>query len=190
MEHGKELKKRIVLMFELYQRQPSDELVLLYYEDLRELSLGEFNKAFAAYRKDPRNRGMPSPAQLVSLIHPLPISEKDQGQLLAARLIEAVVRNGYTWDWPSNIPFEGGSFRTEFEGQLGPVAWEVMQSFGGWRAFHDAYFEGEQTTFRAQLRDLCASTISAMKSGEYKQRLEIEGFDPEILKRLEKKEDS
>jgi hypothetical protein len=183
----KELKKRIVLMFELYQRQPSDELVLLYFEDLRGLSLEEFNRAFAQYRRDPRNRGMPSPAQLMVQIRPLPVSDKDQGQLLAAGLIEALARHGYTWAWQKNIPFIGGSFKSEFISELGPVAWEIVESFGGWQRFHDDFYASDVTTFRAQLRDLAAATVAAMKSGEYKKRLEIEGFDPKVLELLGEK---
>lgn len=158
------IKEVIVVTAMYYGRDISPVVLNLMAKDLAHYTADQVERAYQAYRQNGKNRQFPLPAQIIEVL---------EGQnalspnMLATKLIAAVKRHDYTW--PLSLKkdaYKGGSFEAEFILELGLEAWHVVQLHGGWSNFCDSCWQANETTFKAQLRDLADSVIEKSKMGQ------------------------
>lgn len=125
-----------------YGRQMSEDVLEMYAEDLADLPPGEVIAAYKAYRRDPKNRAMPLPAQIRELVTPEAfISPEVQAREIAARIVGAITSFGWC----------NGRAAQEY---IGPVGWNAVLRQGGWRNLcENTGVNISPTTLQAQLRD-------------------------------------
>jgi len=101
------------------------------------------------------------------LIHP-PIEEKDEAQIVVNKIIEAIQTEGWTWPtWKPASRYIGGSWREDAKAKLGELGLHVVEQWGGWSIIHDSYFQaGEETVWRAQLRQFVETQVRLAKAGK------------------------
>lgn len=129
-----------------FRIQVDDEVLRLYAEDVSDLPFDEVIRALVAYRKNPKNRFMPLPAQIRDLIEPVE-SPEEMAREIAARIGGAIVKFGH--------PNEG-----EARIYIGPDGWNIVQRSGGWN--HLCQNHGvtiDPSSFHAQIRDQLVSSI-------------------------------
>lgn len=166
-QREQQLLKAALVTTALYYRETfPDEVVKLYVADLADLPLEPVLAALHKYRRNPKARRAPIPADLRALIEGEDTAE-GRGRDIAARLHGALVRHGYTW---TDGYLSGGQKRFDGGGKSWPT-WreaaiaelggedgvEVLTRLGGWTAFHQYANFSEPTTVAAQVRDLAAS---------------------------------
>jgi hypothetical protein len=117
------LKKALVLTAAYYSKDLTEQLLELYVEDILSYGIEEERILIAInnYRKDPKNRIFPLPAQLMelfvekrALIEPI-----DLGRDISIRIVGAVSKYGYT------SPGEAKTY-------IGKIGWEIVNRYGGW----------------------------------------------------------
>ncbi len=107
-----------------YYQRPIDDVTLgMYAEDVADVPVALVEQAMKQYRRDPKNRVVPLPAQIRALAQPesQPVSNKALSVDAAARIISAIKK--YGWNNPEDA--------RKYIGELG---WEVVQRQGGWMA--------------------------------------------------------
>lgn len=143
-------KKQVTQLFAItaayYRAQLPDEVLKLYAEDLSELTYAEASAAIGAYRRDPKNRAMPLPAQLIAIAKPAtdPLA---YGREVAGRCVKAIGLYG----WPQ--PHKARAY-------IGEEGWQVIEEKGGWTHFcgqHGVDIDPGQ--FAAQTRDRVADQV-------------------------------
>ena len=129
-----------------FRQQLPDEVLKLYAEDLAELNYDDAYRALNAYRKDPKNRTVPLPSQIISICTPA-VDPLAYGREVAGRIVKAI--SLYGWPQPAKA--------REFIGEEG---WQVIQERGGWEHFcgqHGVDIDPGQ--FAAQARDRVADQV-------------------------------
>jgi len=129
------------------------------------LTLEEFESAAIKWSLERKN--FPAPSELIHLIHP-PIEEKDEAQIVVNKIIEAIQTEGWTWPtWKPASRYIGGSWREDAKAKLGELGLHVVEQWGGWSIIHDSYFQaGEETVWRAQLRQFVETQVRLAKAGK------------------------
>lgn len=134
-------------MYSAYYRVKFEDQVLkMYADDLADLSLTEVVEALKRYRKDPKNRQMPLPAQIRAIVSP-EVDAESAAKEIAARVSGAVVKFG----WAN---------AKDAETFIGPIGWDIVRRYGGW--MHICQNHGlniDQTAFSAQVRELAKASI-------------------------------
>ena len=156
------IKREIIVTAAFYGRELIDDVVDLYWKELKDLPLQRVLNAFAAYRRDPKNKTAPLPAQIRELCEPA-ISPEKFAINTATKIIGAVRRFG--WSNPSLA-----------ENYIGKKGWKAVQEFGGWVKFCQNLKPGDEGIVRAQLRDYIKSNLEMQyieKQLEYENRKEI-----------------
>ena len=142
-----ELGKIITLTAFYYDKPVSRELIDLMINDLSNLEFNSVYKAYEDYRKNPKNKFFPMPSQIIGMVNPKSDSN-DLAKESASRVIEAVSKFGW-------------SNSEEAKTYIGSVGWSAVQRFGGWGYIcENLGVNLQQTTFYAQIRDLCESFIN------------------------------
>lgn len=113
-----ELKKLIIYVSDYYGRELKPETITMMANDLREFSLEEVRKAYEKFRKEDKLFKFPMPAQIISIIRPLPSGE-DQAKEIAARITHAVSKYGYPNGKEARI-------------YIGEIGWKIVERKGGW----------------------------------------------------------
>lgn len=129
-----------------YGRELEREVLKMMVDDLDDLLFDHVFKAYVQYRRDPKNKTMPLPAQIRDLVSPTPQPEV-QGREIASRIQAAIKRFG----WPN-----GDAARTF----IGEIGWEIVRSYGGWAQLchdQDKYGLG---TFQAQIRERAKDLVA------------------------------
>lgn len=146
----------------------------MYCADTADFPIQDVISALNAYRRNPANRVMPLPAQIIAILNPR-TNERGASLDLANRLCTAVEKHGYTWS-------SYDSFQDEFLNHLGEVAWNVVQKRGGWKRFCEQYWNHDPGHFVAQLRDLIEFTWSSHRSGDINPMQKLP--EPEFKQKL------
>lgn len=142
----KDLKEYLAHLSVYYQRPVPDIVLKMYVEDLQDLPFNQVRQSYDRYRRDPKNRTMPLPAQIRGMLEPQAEPE-NLARETVARILQAQDRFGYTW------PKEAREF-------IGEVGWSVVQSYGGWENFCQGlgvHFSVD--TFSAHARELIKGRI-------------------------------
>lgn len=143
---SKALKEAIILTASYYNHPLSAPVLAMYAEELMELPEAEVIEAYRAYRRDPKNRTNPLPAQIKAIVRPS-VDPESAAREIAARITTAIRKFGY----------DRGIEAREF---IGEVGWQVVQRQAGW-----SYLCGvdapvvDPAIRQAQLRDLALSIL-------------------------------
>lgn len=109
----------IIILTASYYRIPLSEPVLaMYCEDLEDLPSEEIIAAYKAFRRDPKNKTMPLPAQIRDMIAPTPNPDAEARELLG-RIKTAITQFGWN---------QGDAARP----YIGEVGWQLVTDQGGW----------------------------------------------------------
>lgn len=142
----KDLKKGIVLTAAYYGRELKPEVVSMMADDLNDLQFDLVSKAYAEYRRDPKNRTMPLPAHIRAIVQPVSTPEIE-GREAAAKITQAIVKYGYS----------NGADARAF---LGERVWSVVESFGGWNFICTSHgVTIDPSTFYAQVRERVTDVV-------------------------------
>lgn len=112
------LKETIILTASYYGRTISEPVLNMYAEDLEDLPEDRVVAAYKTYRRDPKNKSFPLPAQIRDIVQPETTPEVEARDIASA-IQGAIVKYGY--------PNEG--LAREY---IGPQGWDVVQRWGGW----------------------------------------------------------
>lgn len=168
-EERNELGKIIVTTAVYYGKDIDRAVLSMQVDDLADLPFASVRHAYTLYRRDPKNRSFPLPAQIRDLIQPTETSQA-KAREIAAKIQSAVSKFGQ---------FQGGDAK-EF---IGPVGWEVVRSFGGWGFI--CHNLGKSAlpvgSFYAQTRDLIEDILRKDTANEV---LQIGGGNNEKIKAL------
>lgn len=129
-----------------YRVKIEDQVLKMYAEDVADLSFEDVIRALGNYRRDPKNRQMPLPAQIRDMIEPVQ-SNESQAKEIAAKINGAIVKFGH--------PNE--SLAKQYIGEIG---WAIVQRWGGWA--HLCAHMGlsiDPGQFYAQIRDHAVDVV-------------------------------
>lgn len=112
------VKEIIILTASYYGKALSEPVLEMYAEDLEDLDPALVVNAYKTYRRDPKNKSFPLPAQIRDIVEPEPTPESG-GRDIASSIQCAIVKYGYSNE----------SLARQF---IGPQGWDVVQRWGGW----------------------------------------------------------
>lgn len=145
-EERSKIGTTIAHMAQYYGKAVTKEVIAMMVLDLEDLSVAAVLEAFNAYRRDPRNRFFPLPAQVRELINPTPTPEQIAREAVS-RVQEAISRFGYC----------NSEQAKSFIGELG---WGVVKSYGGWSSVCERMGVNLSfDTFAAQARELLKARV-------------------------------
>ncbi len=168
----KELKKGITLTASYYGRELKPEVIGMMAEDLRDLPFENVSAAYLAYRRDPKNRSMPLPAQIREIVDPTPDPEAE-GREAVERIKIAIAKFG----WPQ------AAAARAFIGEIG---WRIVEGMGGWMRVCESditFNPGLLAQARKRAEDLIrysdkfSTNVVALPSPEERPRLEERKFE-------------
>ena len=142
-ENRKIIANALLELSDYYARQLTRAALVMMVDDLDDLQPQSILDAIRAYRRDPRNRTFPLPAQLRQILSPMVVGQAP-GREILGRMTAAISKFGYM----------GSSQAREEIGELG---WKVISEHGGWPAFcqsdvlHNAAMQAQ---IRERLADL------------------------------------
>lgn len=138
----KELGLVILSTATYYGRQNLDRGVIsMMIDDLCDLEFEKVIKSYADYRRMPKNKTFPLPANIRELIVPN-FSDESIGRDISARIIAAIPRYGY------NNAVEASSF-------IGEIGWNIVKHLGGWSYLcENMGLTLNPSAFAAQVRDM------------------------------------
>lgn len=146
-----EIKKIIILTAAYYGREIKPEVVAMMAEDLADLDPNAVKNAYNAYRRNPKNRTMPLPAQIREIVSPV-IDDEIEARDAAARIIQAISKYGH------NNQFLAREF-------MGELAWSVVNKQGGWQNLCESFQIAQTGIWQAQFRDLAKTQLALAKAG-------------------------
>lgn len=157
------IKAALSYLAEYYFQSLTEKQIVLYADDLMQLSLEEIESAMRIYRIDVANEKFPLPSKLIEIARPSKKDPKKVGDEVASRILKAVRSKGYTWAWIDNYkPYP--SFKDAFIAKLGDLAWEVVNLNGSWQSLCET--EMDEGVLTAQLRDRASALYSKALSGD------------------------
>lgn len=149
---SKAIKREIILTAAYYGRELFDDVVNMYCDDLEEYSEHVVIEAYKEYRRNPKNKFMPLPAQIIEIIDPVETTES-QAVESSARIFSAVTRFGHNNVGPAR----------EYIGELG---WEVVRLYGGWGRLCENLTPGQIPILQAQFREIAKSVYNKNIRGD------------------------
>jgi hypothetical protein len=179
------IKEVIVLTALYYGRNDLNQAVVaMMADDLKSYGAEAVCATYESYRKNGKNRAFPLPAQILELLEGG--NSRTNAAAIVINLIAAVKRHDYTWPMQLNhSAYQTGTFEGDFRAELGDAAWDVVRMHGGWANFCDSYWKsaGNETGFKAQIRDVLEGIVEKRRSGDLLQfspRLKLEDQPKEI----------
>lgn len=149
MTHQEKLQLRgLWAMYAAYYRQQlPDEVFVMYADDLADLAFEPVKAALEAYRRNPKNRSLPIPADIRATLEPQ-IDPDSAAREIAARITAAIPKFGWC---------NGAEARV----YIGEVGWQVVCDQGGWTHICQHHgLELNPSSFQAQVRDLARSRLT------------------------------
>lgn len=123
-----------------YGRRYEDDTLKMFASDLADFPPEEIRRALNEYRRDPKNKTMPLPAQIREILSPK-VDNVSLAREIAARCVQAIRLYG----WPQ---------AEEARAYIGEEGWSVIRSHGGWTSFCENHGRNiDPTQFMAQARD-------------------------------------
>lgn len=117
-EERNQLATQIAYTAQYYGKEYRKEVLAMMVSDLEDLPAPDVINALNTYRRDPKNRFFPLPAQLRDLITPTKTKDAEAREILG-RIKESVGLFGYM----------SGNLVMEY---VGPIGWRFIQEAGGW----------------------------------------------------------
>lgn len=144
------VKEAIALTFAYYNpgKALDDAVLLMYAEDLGDLNPADVLAAYAVYRRNPKNRAFPLPAQIREVILPQDyISAEQKAAEIAGRICGAVPKFG----WCNG---------KDAEAFIGPIGWQIVQRQGGWTHLCENLGTNiNPSAFQAQVRQQLSTNL-------------------------------
>lgn len=147
-----ELKRAWSKLSNYYQLSLSDDVILMYVDDVADLDFDRVNQVLTEYRRNPKNTRPPLPAHVRALIAP-PEDDDAIAKEVAARILTACSKYGR--EEPGNA-----------HAYIGELGWTVVQKQGGWWTTCLNIANNDGAIYQAQLRDLAKAQIYLAKRGE------------------------
>lgn len=151
-----QILEAIVLTAAYYGRDISPDVLRMYADDLSDLRPESVIEAYTVYRRNPKNRTMPLPAQIREIIEPQ-VDDDTLAREAASRIVAAVPKFGYMQ----------GQAAKSYVGELG---WRVVDRYGGWqtvcRNLGDTLDVG---TFQAQAREIARAQATLARAGRHNE---------------------
>lgn len=120
------LREMIILTASYYSKTLSEPLLDMYAEDLSDLPVNAVLSAYQAYRRNPKNKAFPLPAQIREIVAPEADPEAEARAILD-RIITAINKFG----WP-----QGEAAKA----YVGPIGWRIVENNGGWMKLCESNF--------------------------------------------------
>jgi len=142
------LKEEIIATAIYYGRDLNPQVLGMMVDDLSDLDASACIQAYRSYRRNPKNRTFPLPAQIREIVAPdQHIDAEALAREVAARIVGAVTKFG----WPN------GRAAREFIGEEG---WRIVELQGGWSHIcENLGVTIPPSTFQAQVRDQLAANF-------------------------------
>jgi hypothetical protein len=150
----KQLKKIIFVTAEFYGKSLIPEVIQMYASDLKDLDFQKVELAYEKYRKDPRHKFSPMPAEIRQIVHP-ELTPENVAIDIADRVWRAIQRFGYT------NPADAEDF-------IGPVGWKVVGP--DWISLCQHTDFGDRGVFIAQVRKSIGAKLEAIAVEEDDRR--------------------
>ena len=159
------LKEAIVMAASYYRQTISEPVLEMYCEDLVDLPVEAVIEAYRTYRRDPKNKTFPLPAQIREIISPTPNPEA-----LAREIVDRI---------KIAIKEHGWAATRSAREAVGPEGWVVISGMGGWSAVCESdfiYNPGLQAQARNRALDIVTYGTDRLATGllERQERREIE----------------
>lgn len=171
-----------------YSKQIDKEVISMMVDDLSDLDFGLVANAYSEYRKNPKNKFFPLPAQIREIIFP-EIDDRFVAIELARKIDKCISKYGYVWEqgcfnglnhyWQGNGKI-CSSFKEAVLSELGELGWHTICSRGGWLATRNSANEMEEGQFIAQMRDQILASITLQKQGIDIAQIEMPKHKSEI----------
>ncbi len=114
----KELKKGIFMTAKYYGRDLPGEVLSMMADDLADLGFSAVSNAYLVYRRNPKNKTMPLPAQIRDLIAPT-VTPISSARAIVGRICEAIPKFGYVRSQEARV-------------FIGEIGWDCVRRAGGW----------------------------------------------------------
>lgn len=118
MSERKDLKKIILMTGVYYQRDLSPDVLAMMVDDLSDLDEQKCIESYQTYRRDPKNRTFPLPAQIREIVSPT-LTTMAQARDIPERIKSAIRLFGY---------MRGEEARA----YIGEQGWNIVNTSGGW----------------------------------------------------------
>jgi hypothetical protein len=146
------LAQSFALYAAYYRVKLDDEVLKMYAEDLSDLELMEVQEAMRLYRKNPKNRHMPLPAQIREMLEPQ-LDDDALARDAASRIVAAVSKFG----WCNS---------SDAKAYIGELGWRVVDRHGGWLYVCENLGRSlDVGMFQAQARELAKTQIQFSRAG-------------------------
>lgn len=158
--------KLAILDASLYWRETlTNEAIVSYFQELRDLPAENVVEAFRLIKRDPKQTRMPLPSVVRARMKP-ELDEMDLARMTAGRIIEMVSRVG-----PYRTP------------DFSPVETMVVRCIGGWQNLCETLDNRNMNQMMAQLRDLALSFIKQERGGHLttEQQAIPQGSEAQLL---------
>lgn len=174
------LKAIIATTNAYYGRELTDDVLAMQTHDLADLPFDAVAQAYANYRRNPKHRTAPLPADILEAVNPGKIINPEHDAIEASnRIVQAMSRYGWTNEERAQ----------EFIGELG---WMIVQREGGWRDLCQRTTNDDLPILKAQWRELAKSLRSRAESGRLDQppalvsdeRIAIQNLADKAIKRI------
>ena len=181
MNHSEitELKKGIILTAQYYGRELKDAVIGMMADDLSDLDFQKVSAAFLSYRRNPKNKFFPLPAQIRELVLP-EVTAQAQARNEIDNIKKAIRDYGY-------------SNSTEARLFLGPVAWAIVQGNGGWLRicqsdfiFNPALIAQARTRAEDIIQFGAIDQVERIEAPKSHEQIEAKVFQLPDFKRIEK----
>lgn len=141
------IKEIIINTASYYNHTMRPEVLKMYAEDLEDLDPAAVIAAYKAYRRNPKNRTMPLPAQIRDVVCPT-VDPEAMARELSGRSVKAIALFG----WPQ--PEQARNY-------MGEHAWTAIEHSGGWAHFcREHGVSIDPGVFLAQARETIKSRIT------------------------------
>lgn len=164
------LKKYIIQIMAYYRQQINHEVVSMYSADLSDLVYENVIDAYQKYRKDPKNKFAPLPAQIREIIMgPSETSDLAIARDVASRITKAIPDFG----WPN--PDKAYAY-------VGEIGWAVVLRIGGWRYLCENFGTSlDPNLTQAQMRDIALALIEQNNRGQLETPPSFEKYSRDQL---------
>lgn len=192
-EEKQKLKRILALTGAYFQREIQDAVLLMYVEDLADLSYEAVAKAMYELRREPGRRFMPIPGDIRAKVNPV-LSDRGTADDAANRIMGSFKRHDY--NWPMGLSVQGSTtymahvdghnvrcstFADALTAELGELGKLTLDRMGGYSALFDEWrATNNDSALRAQIRDMASSMMEQVRAGVTTPLLESQGRPPAL----------
>ena len=180
-------KMAVVKLAAYYEKDLSDEQILMYAEQLNQfLSIEELQQAIKVYINNPENEFFPRPVSKLIALVKKPVENKDQAQNVLNIIKKAVVSHQSTWlqgyfdrydeaRQPVWVYFDakGAPFNSWREAaiyDLGELAVAVIERLGGWKHICERFDQEPDGVVTGQLIKNIEAILNIAEVGQLENK--------------------